>query len=100
MDLLGGMPQIEGYSVHCNRHTFASRLVMAGVDLPTVAELLGHRTLQMVMRDSHLDPGHQPSAVDRWVSTENQTDTKSNTGVSGTKDGERNTSVSSSQTIS
>jgi hypothetical protein len=33
--------KIEGYSRHCNRHTFASRLVMAGVDLRTVAELLG-----------------------------------------------------------
>ena len=42
--------EIEGYTWHCNRHTFASRLVMAGVDLRTVAELLGHRTLQMVMR--------------------------------------------------
>ena len=33
--------RIDGYSWHCNRHTFASRLVMAGVDLRTVAELLG-----------------------------------------------------------
>ena len=48
--------KIEGYTWHCNRHTFASRLVMAGVDLRTVAELLGHRTLQMVMRYSHLAP--------------------------------------------
>jgi len=38
---------------------------MAGVDLRTVAELLGHRTLQMVMRYSHLTPKHQASAVDR-----------------------------------
>jgi integrase len=50
--------KIEGYSWHCNRHTFASRLVMAGVDLRTVAELLGHGTLQMVMRYSHLAPAH------------------------------------------
>ncbi len=40
---------------------------MAGVDLRTVAELLGHRTLQMVMRYSHLAPEHQASAVDRLV---------------------------------
>jgi site-specific recombinase XerD len=71
--------EIEGYSWHCNRHTFASRLVMAGVDLRTVAELLGHRTLQMVMRYSHLAPEHQASAVDRLVKSENGRDTKADT---------------------
>jgi len=50
--------KIKAYCLHCNRHTFASRLVMAGVDLRTVAELLGHRTLQMVMLYSHRAPGH------------------------------------------
>ena len=58
--------RIEGYTWHCNRHTFASRLVMAGVALRNVAELLGRRTLQMVMRYSHLAPEHQASAVDDW----------------------------------
>jgi hypothetical protein len=59
--------KVEGYSWHCNPHTFASRLVVAGVDLRTVAELLGHRTLQMVMRYSDLAPEHQASAVDHQV---------------------------------
>lgn len=77
--------KIKAYSWHCNRHTFASRLVMAGVDLRTVAELLGHRTLQMVMRYSHLAPEHQASAVDRLVKSEKQRDTKSDTEDSGTK---------------
>ncbi|MGA9240784.1 MAG: site-specific integrase, partial [Silvibacterium sp.] len=72
--------QIDGYSWHCNRHTFASRLVMAGVDLRTVAELLGHRTLQMVMRYSHLAPEHQASAVEQLVRGKNQRDTKADTG--------------------
>ena len=71
--------KVAGYSWHCNRHTFASRLVMAGVDLRTVAELLGHRTLQMVMRYSHLAPEHQVSAVDRLVNVGNERDTKSDT---------------------
>ena len=71
--------KIEGYTWHCNRHTFASRLVMAGVDLRTVAELLGHRTLQMVMRYSHLGPEHQTSAVDRLVKARDRRDTKSDT---------------------
>jgi integrase len=77
--------KIEGYTWHCNRHTFASRLVMAGVDLRTVAELLGHRTLQMVMRYSHLAPEHQASAVDRLVKTGNRRDTKSDTKRSAAK---------------
>jgi hypothetical protein len=41
---------------------------MAGVDLRTVAELLGHRTLQMAMRYSHLGPDHQVDGVERLVS--------------------------------
>ena len=72
--------KIHEYTWHCNRHTFASRLVMAGVDLRTVAELLGHRTLQMVMRYAHLAPEHQASAVDRLVPAEGRTVTKSATG--------------------
>lgn len=74
--------RIEGYTWHCNRHTFASRLVMAGVDLRTVAELLGHRTLQMVMRYSHLAPEHQVSAVERLVKAGKRRDTKADTSSS------------------
>ena len=35
------------YAWHCNRHTFTSRLVQAGVSLHTVAGLLGHESLEM-----------------------------------------------------
>jgi hypothetical protein len=69
-----------GYTWHCSRHTFASRLVMARIGLRTVAERLGHRTLQMVMRYSHLAPEHQASAVDRLVSAGNERDTKTDPG--------------------
>ena len=58
---------------------------MAGVDLRTVAELLGHRTLQMVMRYSHLAPEHQASAVDRLVPAEGRVVTESATGKSAVK---------------
>jgi hypothetical protein len=58
---------------------------MAGVDLRTVAELLGQRTPQMVMRYSHLAPEQQASAVDRLVRSENQRDAKPDTGASEAK---------------
>ncbi len=71
--------KIKDYSWHCNRHTFASRLVMAGVDLRTVAELMGHSSIQMTMRYAHLAPQHNRAAVDRLVplSDSRQTATKS-----------------------
>jgi integrase len=60
---------LKDYTWHCNRHTFASRLVMAGVDLRTVAQLMGHSTIQMTMRYSHLAPEHTQTAVERLVSS-------------------------------
>jgi len=74
---------VEDFHWHDLRHTFASRLVMAGVDLRTVAQLLGHRTLQMVMRYAHLSHSHELAAVERLCNTgegnEKRSDTKSDT---------------------
>ena len=55
--------QIEDFSWHDLRHSCASYLVMNGVQLRTVAEILGHKTFQMVMRYSHLSPDHLREAV-------------------------------------
>lgn len=60
-------PHLGSYSWHGNRHTFASRLVMAGVDPITVQELGGWRSGAMVRRYAHLSPGHLHAAVERLV---------------------------------
>jgi site-specific recombinase XerD len=69
---------IENFHWHDLRHTFASRLIMAGVDLRTVQELMGHKTITMTLRYSHLSPAHQLEAVQRLnrKPTDTTTDTK------------------------
>jgi integrase len=59
---------IRDFRWHDLRHTFASRLAMAGVDLRTIQELMGHKTIQMTCRYAHLTPSHQLAAVERLVS--------------------------------
>jgi site-specific recombinase XerD len=48
---------------HTLRHTYASWLVMSGVDLYTVQKLMGHSTISMTERYSHLAPDHLKKAV-------------------------------------
>jgi len=55
--------KVEDFTWHCLRHTFASRLVMAGVDLRTVADLMGHANIQMTMRYAHLAQAHKADAL-------------------------------------
>jgi site-specific recombinase XerD len=56
---------VKNFHWHDLRHTFASRLVMRGVDLRTVQELLGHKSILMTMRYAHLSKDHRAAAIEK-----------------------------------
>jgi integrase len=66
---------------HSLRHTYISRAVMKGIDIKTVKELAGHKTITMTDRYAHLAPDHLREAAERAVSPV-QTGTKTDTGHS------------------
>lgn len=55
---------LRPFGWHTLRHTFASHLAMLGVPLNTVQKLLGHSTIGMTMRYSHVAPSTLRAAID------------------------------------
>jgi integrase len=56
---------VRDFRFHDLRHTYASYLAMAGSDLRTIAELMGHRKVQQSFLYAHLLPSHTREAVQR-----------------------------------
>ena len=52
------------FRFHDLRHCFGSSMAMCGIDLNTIREILGHKSLDMVIRYAHLSPSHKSRAVD------------------------------------
>jgi len=50
---------------HALRHTYAYRLIEQGVDIVTIARLLGHKSVQTTMRYLRRREGSLQAAVDR-----------------------------------
>jgi len=55
----------HGITLHARRHTFATLLIRAGVDVRTVQELLGHLQLQTTATYLHSDTRTKEAAVGR-----------------------------------
>ncbi len=59
--------QIDDFRYHDLRHSAASYLAMSGATLAEIAEVLGHKTLQMVKRYAHLTEQHTADVVERMA---------------------------------
>ena len=53
------------FRFHDLRHSAASYLAMNGASLAEIAEVLGHKTLQMVKRYAHLSDQHTATVVEK-----------------------------------
>jgi integrase len=56
--------KIHGVSFHPLRHTFGSWLAMGGVDIKTIAELMGHESIETTQRYIHIASEHKKAAVE------------------------------------
>lgn len=72
--------KIENFRFHDLRHTAASYLAMEGATAPEIAEILGHKSLQMVKRYSHFNKSHIAKVMTRM------SESRIAGGISGTVD--------------
>jgi integrase len=56
---------VPGFRLYDFRHTFGSHSAMAGVDLPTLKELMGHTSITTTMRYVHPTPEHKLQAMEK-----------------------------------
>jgi len=56
---------IQDANIHSLRHTFGAQAVMAGIDLPTLQQLMGHAEVTTTMIYVHVSRDHMRAAVNR-----------------------------------
>ena len=57
--------EVEDFTFHDLRHSAASYLAMSGASLLEIADILGHKSLEMVKRYAHLSEDHSVAVVER-----------------------------------
>jgi integrase len=57
--------KVAPFRLYDCRHTWATRAVESGVDLVTLAAMLGHSKINMVLRYAHPTREHQTKAMDK-----------------------------------
>ena len=77
--------KVAPFKLYCCRHTFATRAAEAGVDLATLAAILGHSRLQMVLRYAHPTQAHQSSAMQKFAAHNATREAKEKAAGSGLK---------------
>lgn len=73
-------PGIVGLRLHDLRHTAASKMIEAGVDLVTVSKILGHASIQMTMRYAHPTPENMRRAIEHLAESFGSDTSKSRQG--------------------
>jgi integrase len=80
--------EIQGACWHTLRHTAASRRIMAGADLFSVKEVLGHRDIETTLRYAQLAPQHMQDTINMGCLGAGLILTGTKTGTTGTASSE------------